>query len=60
MLFQLFAPQGLKCMAASIQGLEFGNIRPITAQITPLDFVRRYSGVSGHVYVSKSQIGIIK
>jgi hypothetical protein len=31
MLFQLFAPQGLKCMAASIQGFEFGNIRPFTA-----------------------------
>jgi len=49
MLFQSFAPQGLKCMAASIQGFEFGNIRPFTAQITPLDLVRSYSGVLGHV-----------
>jgi hypothetical protein len=48
MLFQLFAPQGLKCMAASIQGIEFGNIRPITAQITPLDFMRGYAGVLTH------------
>jgi hypothetical protein len=48
MLFQSFAPQRLKCMAASIQGFEFGNIRPFTAQITPLDPVGGYSGVLGH------------
>ena len=36
-------------MAAAIQGLELGNIRPFTAQITPLNFVGRHTGVLGHV-----------
>ncbi len=37
MLLELFAPQGLKGMAAAIQGVKFGRIRPFTAQITPLN-----------------------
>jgi hypothetical protein len=49
MLFQFFAPQRLKCMAASIQSVEFGRIRPFTAQITPLDLMGGYAGVLGHV-----------
>jgi len=36
-------------MAAAIQGFESGSIRPLTAQITPLDLVGGYSGVLGHV-----------
>jgi hypothetical protein len=49
MLFQFLAPQRLKCIAAAIQGFQFGSIRPLTAQVTPLDFVGGYSGVLSHI-----------
>jgi len=52
MLFELFAPEGLEGVAASIQCFEFGGIRPSTAQITPLNIVGRYAGVLGHVDTS--------
>jgi hypothetical protein len=48
MLFQFLAPQRLKGMAAAIQGFEFGSIRPLTTQITPLDLMGRYSGILLH------------
>ncbi|MBT8331594.1 MAG: hypothetical protein KJP06_04625 [Deltaproteobacteria bacterium] len=37
MLLEFFAPQGLKSMAAAVQGVEFGAISPLAAQIAPLD-----------------------
>jgi hypothetical protein len=37
MLFELFAPQRLKGMAAAVQGIELGRTSPFTAQIAPLN-----------------------
>jgi hypothetical protein len=37
MPFQLFAPQGLKCSAAAIQGVGFGKIRRFAAQVAEGD-----------------------
>jgi hypothetical protein len=48
MLFQFLAPQRLKCMAAAIQGFESGSIGAFTAQITPLNLMRRYACILGH------------
>jgi hypothetical protein len=36
-------------MATAIQGFELGSIRPFTAQITPLNFVGRHTGILFHV-----------
>jgi len=39
------APQGLKGSATAIQGIHFGEIRILAAQVTPFDPVRRHPGV---------------
>jgi hypothetical protein len=49
MLLEFFAPQGLKGMAAAIQGVEFSGSGPFTAQIAPLNFVGRHPCVFSHV-----------
>jgi len=51
MLFQFLAPQRLKCIAIAIQGFEFGSIRPLTAQITPLNFMGGYTGILVHLFL---------
>jgi hypothetical protein len=51
MLFQFPAPQRLKCIATAIQGFEFGSIRPLTAQITPLELMGGYTGVLVHLFL---------
>jgi hypothetical protein len=48
MLLELFAPQGLKGMAAAVQGVEFSGSGPLTAQIAPLYFVGRHPCVFAH------------
>jgi hypothetical protein len=52
MPFELFAPNGLERVAASIQCFEFGGIRPFTAQITPLYAFPFHPGVLFHVKLS--------
>jgi hypothetical protein len=52
MFFQFPAPQRLKCIATAIQGFEFGSIRPLTAQLTPLNFICCHSGILFHVFWS--------
>jgi hypothetical protein len=38
-------------MATAIQGFSFGGIRPFAAQITPLDFMGRYTGILVHLFL---------
>ena len=52
MLFQFLAPQRLKCIAAAIQGFQFGSIRPLTAQVTPLNLMCLHPGITGHIVMS--------
>ena len=52
MPFELFAPEGLKRVAASIQCFEFSGTRPFTAQITPLYRFVIHPGVLFHVRLS--------
>jgi hypothetical protein len=61
MPFQFPTPQGLECMATAIQGFSFGRTRPFAAQITPLDFVGRYTGIFIHLlaFVSSFDIRIL-
>jgi hypothetical protein len=51
MLLEFFAPQGLKGMAAAIQGVEFSGSGPLTAQIAPSNFVGRHPCVFSHVKI---------
>jgi hypothetical protein len=48
MLFQLFAPQGLKCPAAAIQRVDFGEIGKFAQQITKINFTGGHSCVFRH------------
>lgn len=60
MLLEFFAPQGLKGMAAAVQGVEFGGISPLAAQIAPLDFVGSHPCVFTHGIQYFCLIGIIQ
>ena len=48
MLLKLFAPQGLKCMTAAIQGVEFGGSGPLATQIAPLNLGSFHTGIIGY------------
>jgi len=49
MLFKLFAPQGLKCPAAAIQGPHFGEIGKFARQITKSNFTAGHTRVFRHL-----------
>jgi hypothetical protein len=46
MLLQQATPQGLKCAATTIHGIQFGEIGMLTAVVTPLDPMGRDAGVT--------------
>ena len=54
MLFQLFAPQGLKCPAAAIQRLDFGEIGKFAQQITKINFTGGHTRIFGHFSLLKN------
>ena len=47
-LFQLFAPQGLKCPAAAVQRVDFGEIGEFAQQITKSNFTGAHACVFRH------------
>jgi hypothetical protein len=47
-LFQFFAPEGLKCPAAAIQCVHPGKVGMSALQITKTDFRSRYTCVFSH------------
>jgi len=49
MLFELFAPQGLKCPAAAVQRVDFGEIGKFAQQITKSNFTGGHTCVFGHI-----------
>jgi hypothetical protein len=49
MLFQFFAPQGLKSPAAAIQRIDFGEVGKFAQQITKINFAGRHTRVFGHL-----------
>jgi hypothetical protein len=48
MLFEFFAPQGLKCPAAAIQCVDFGEIGKFAQQITKINFTGGHTCVFSH------------
>ena len=48
MLFELFAPQGLKCPAAAVQRVDFGEIGKFAQQITKSNFTGGHTCVFRH------------
>jgi hypothetical protein len=48
MLFQFFAPQGLKCPAATIQRVNFGEIGEFTQQVTEINFTGGHTCIFSH------------
>jgi hypothetical protein len=53
MLFELFAPQTLKCVATTIQCFRFGKIGRFTAQIAKLKFVGCHTGIPSHIPIPR-------
>ena len=47
-LFQFFAPQGLKCAAAAIQRIDFGEVGKFAQQITKINFTGGHTCVISH------------
>ena len=47
-LFELFAPQGLKCPATAVQRIEFGEIGKFAQQITKGNFTGGHTCVFRH------------
>jgi len=49
MLFELFAPQGLKCPAAAVQRVDFGEIGKFAQQITKINFTGGHTCIFRHL-----------
>jgi hypothetical protein len=55
MLFQFFAPQGLKRPAAAIQRIDFGEVGKFAQQITKINFAGSHTCVLSHRFLHKGR-----